>query len=396
MSKQPVRVSYVWCSGKDSHHDLRSKDKTLYLTAADAAKEPQALLDAGVFPEWNFDGSSTEQAKGLDTEILVRPVKAYKNVLPSYAADVKRFIVLCECFLPSGQPTKDNYRFLARQVFAEDKTNSKPWYGMEQEMVLVDIATNWPLGWPSLGFPAPQGPYYCGNGSKAAGSLGRKYHDKFYELALSMGLTISGTNAEVLPSQWEYQVGPCEGIDIGDQMIMSRWLYLRLLEDEGIDVDFRAKPFPQGDWNGSGLHTNFSTEATRAEGGIQAIYEYIDRLSKTVEIDVPFYGQDNNTRLTGAHETSRIDQFGFGVGTRGTSIRIPNQVNNEKKGYFEDRRPAADADPYLVAARLFASSLGLEATCLEAVTKRFRRDWMPTPTPQSTPLGPASGAKPSF
>lgn len=375
MTKQPVRVTYVWCSGKDSHHDLRSKDKTLYLTAEQVAKTPKELLEAGVFPEWNFDGSSTEQAKGLDTEILVRPVKAYKNVLPSSAPDIKRIIVLCECFLPNGLPTIDNYRYVARQVFAEDKTNSKPWYGMEQEMVLVDLSTSWPLGWPSFGFPSPQGPYYCGNGPKAA--LGRKYHDKFYELALAMGLTISGTNAEVLPSQWEFQVGPCEGIDIGDEMIMARWLYVRLLEDDGIDVDFRAKPFPQGDWNGSGLHTNFSTEATRAEGGIKAIYEYIDRLSKTVVGDIPFYGQENNQRLTGAHETSRIDQFGFGVGTRGTSIRIPNQVNNEKKGYFEDRRPAADADPYLVSARLFASSLGLEAKPLAQLTERLRRPWMP-------------------
>lgn len=376
MATQPVRVTYVWCSGKDSHHDLRSKDKTVYLTGEQAGAAPQELLDAGVFPEWNFDGSSTEQAKGVDTEILVRPVRAYKNVLPSYAADIKRFVVLCECYLPNGQPTADNFRYVARQVFAEDKSNSKPWFGMEQEMVLVDVQRSWPVGWPSFGFPPPQGPYYCGNGAKAA--LGRRHHDKFYELALSMGLKISGTNAEVLPSQWEFQVGPCEGIDAGDQLIMARWLYVRLMEDDGIDVDFRAKPFPQGDWNGSGLHTNFSTEATRAEGGIQAIYEYIDRLSKTVVGDIPFYGPENHLRLTGAHETSRIDEFGFGVGTRGTSIRIPNQVNNEKKGYFEDRRPAADADPYLVSARLFASSLGLEGKALASLAPRLRQKWMPS------------------
>ena len=153
MSTKPVRVTYVWCSGKDTHHDLRSKDKTMYLTEEQLAKTPQELVDAGVFPEWNFDGSSTEQAKGLDTEILIRPVRAWNNVLPTEAPQVRRYIVLAECFLPNGQPTADNTRFLARQVFAEDKIGYKPWYGMEQEMVLVDATKNWPVGWPHDGFP---------------------------------------------------------------------------------------------------------------------------------------------------------------------------------------------------------------------------------------------------
>jgi len=375
MADIPVRASYIWLSGRDTHHDIRGKDKTLYFTAAQVALPPQELLEKGAFPEWNFDGSSTEQAKGLDTEILVRPVRAFKNVLPTHAPSTVRFIVLCECFLPNGQPTPDNTRAVARSVFDEDKANHKPWFGIEQEMVLVDVEMQRPLGWPAHGYPAPQGPYYCGNGSAAA--FGRKYHDKFYELGLAMGLKLSGINAEVLPSQWEFQVGPCEGIEIGDHLVVARWLYIRILEEDGIDVDFRAKPFPDGDWNGSGLHTNFSTEETRAEGGLTKIMEYIERLSHTVKDDVPFYGAENNQRLTGHHETSRIDQFGFGVGTRGTSIRIPNQVNKEKKGYFEDRRPAADADPYLISARLFASATGMKAPKLDGMIPKLRKPWMP-------------------
>ena len=371
-----VRASYVWCSGGDSHHDIRGKDRTLTFTAEQMLLTPQEALAAGLFPSWNFDGSSTNQAKGLDTEIMIKPVSAFPSPFPTAAPDIRRFIVLCECFLPSGEPTPDNYRFVARTVFGADPKNLEPWFGMEQELVLVDAFTRHPIGWPQYGFPAPQGPYYCGNGANAA--FGRQYHDKFYELALSMGLKISGTNAEVLPSQWEFQVGPCVGIEAGDHLTVARWLYVRLLEGDRADVDFRAKPFPQGDWNGSGLHTNFSTTETRAEGGLSKIYEYIERMSKTVAHDIPFYGSDNNQRLTGAHETSRIDQFGFGVGTRGTSIRIPNEVNKEKKGYFEDRRPAADADPYLVSARLFASAVGIKAPILADLEEKLRHSWMPT------------------
>lgn len=370
-----VRATYIWLSGADTHHDIRGKDKTLYFSAEQLALTPAELIAAGVFAEWNFDGSSTNQAKGLDTEILVRPVRAFRSPLPTDVPQLPRFVVLCECFLPNGKPTPDNTRFLARQVFDEDKQGLAPWFGMEQEMVLMDAATKWPIGWAPGGYPEPQGPFYCGNGAHYA--LGRKHHDRFYDLALKMGLKISGTNAEVLPSQWEFQVGPCEGIEMGDHLVVARWLYVRMLEDDGIDVCFDAKPFPKGDWNGSGLHTNFSTSETRAAGGLSKIYEYIERLSKTVRGDIPFYGQENNQRLTGHHETSRIDQFGYGVGTRGTSIRIPNQVNNEKQGYFEDRRPAADADPYLVSARLFASALGLQAPGLKAIEASLRRPWMP-------------------
>jgi len=381
-----IRASYIWLSGKDTHHDIRGKDRTLYFSDAQLAMSLEELLRSDAFPEWNFDGSSTEQAKGLDTEILVRPVRVFPNVLPTSTPSLRRYIVLSECFLPNGQPTPDNTRYVARSVFEEDEKNLRPWFGMEQEMVLNDLETGRPLGWPTRGWPAPQGPYYCGNGSSVA--WGRKYHDKFYELALQMGLKISGTNAEVLPSQWEFQVGPCEGIEMGDHLVVARWLYVRLLEDENVDVDFRAKPFSDGDWNGSGLHTNFSTEETRAEGGMKAILEYIERLRNTVAQDVQFYGSDNNARLTGKHETSRIDQFAYGVGTRGTSIRIPNQVNKEKKGYFEDRRPAADADPYLVSARLFASSVGLKAPGLTKLESKFHKDWMPQ-TPQTAKVGAA-------
>lgn len=370
-TKQPVRVTYIWLGGKDAHHDIRSKDRTMYLTQEELLKPPKDLLADGLFPVWNYDGSSTGQAKGLDTEILLKPVNAFPCYLPRPSKKIPWILVLAECYLPCGEPTADNSRAMARQTF-EQLPDEHPWFGLEQEYFLLGRDGR-PYGWPERGFPAPQGPYYCSTGSQVA--WGREYVDQHYEICLEMGLNISGTNGEVTPAQWEFQVGPCEGLEMGDQIVVARWVLLRLLEKDGLDVEYRAKPI-LGDWNGSGLHTNFSTEATRAENGIEAIYQYIDRLRKTVRKDIVFYGAENNLRLTGRHETSKATDFTSGVGTRSTSIRIPNSVASERRGYMEDRRPASDADPYLVTSRLFASCIGLETPSLDVASPTFEQEWM--------------------
>jgi glutamine synthetase len=373
----PARASYIWISGKDTHHDIRGKDKTVYLTEDELKQTPDVLLAGGKFAVWNFDGSSTNQAKGLDTEILVTPVRAFLSSLPNAVPEIKWFVVLCECFLPSGEPTPDNTRYIARSVFDADKKSLRPWFGMEQEYVLMRRGR--PYGWPSFGFPGPQGPYYCGIGPAAV--YGRPLVERHYELCLAMGIKVSGINAEVMPGQWEFQVGPCEGIEMGDHLIVARWLFLRMLELESgegefLDVDYTAKPV-KGDWNGSGLHTNFSTSETREPEGLDAILRYIENLSHTVSKDIVVYGNDNNTRLSGHHETSRYDQFSYGVGTRGTSIRIPNAVKAERTGYMEDRRPAGDVDPYLVSARLFASAVNLSETeLIDKWCDEHRLPWM--------------------
>ncbi|KAG5507433.1 hypothetical protein JIQ42_07729 [Leishmania sp. Namibia] len=370
-NKQTVRVTYIWLSGKDAHHDIRSKDRTMYLSEEDVAKHPKDLLANGVFPVWNFDGSSTGQAKGLDTEILLKPVNAFPCCLPRPSSKIPWILVLAECYLPSGEPTSDNSRATAREAF-EQCPEEHPWFGLEQEYFITGRDGR-PYGWPDHGFPAPQGAYYCGTGSRTA--WGRKFCDQHYEVCLQMGLNISGTNAEVTPGQWEFQVGPCEGLEMGDQLTVARWVLLRLLEEEGLDADYHAKPI-HGDWNGSGLHTNFSTESTRAENGLDVIHQYIERLSTTVSKDIVFYGGENNKRLTGKHETSKVSEFSAGVGTRCTSIRIPNAVASEGKGYMEDRRPAGDADPYLVTSRLFASCIGLETPSLDLASPTHEKDWM--------------------
>merc|ERR1719171_1761520 len=185
-------------------------------------------------------------------------------------------------------------------------------WGMEQEYTLLDKDGH-PLGWPKGGYPGPQGPYYCAVGT--GNVFGREVVEAHYKACLFAGLEIGGTNAEVMPGQWEYQIGPCTGIDSGDQLMVSRYILKRVCEDFGVHVTLDPKPIP-GDWNGAGMHTNFSTEKMRKEGGLALIVDAIQRLGAKHAEHIAAYGEGNERRLTGLHETASIDSFSFGVANR--------------------------------------------------------------------------------
>ncbi|KAF2874409.1 glutamine synthetase [Massariosphaeria phaeospora] len=331
-----VIAEYVWIDGSNG---LRSKSKTLM-------KKVESLKD---LPEWNFDGSSTEQAPGDNSDVYLRPVAYYPD--PFRLGD--NVLVMCETWGADGKPNKYNFRHDAALLF-EAHASHEFWFGLEQEYTLLDFQ-GWPYGWPKNGFPAPQGPYYCGVGTGKV--FCRDIVEAHYKACLYANINISGTNAEVMPAQWEYQVGPCSDIELGDQLWMSRFLLHRVAEEFGAKVTFAPKPIP-GDWNGAGLHTNVSTKATREEGGMKAIEAAMEKLSKRQSEHMAVYGEDNRQRMTGAHETASYDKFTWGVANRGSSVRIPRETAAKGLGYFEDRRPASNGDPYQITGIIVETMCG--------------------------------------
>ncbi|KAK5120640.1 hypothetical protein LTR85_005998 [Meristemomyces frigidus] len=334
--KGAVIAEYIWI---DASGGTRSKCKTI-------KKVPESIKDLS---EWNFDGSSTGQAPGDNSDVYLRPVAMYPD--PFRLGD--NILVMCETWMSDGKPNAYNFRHDAAVLMEKNKSHEF-WFGLEQEYTLLD-AYGWPYGWPKNGFPAPQGPYYCGNGTGKV--FCRDIVEAHYKACLYAGLEISGTNAEVMPAQWEYQIGPCDGIDLGDHMWMSRFLLHRVAEEFGVKVTFAPKPIP-GDWNGAGLHSNVSTKEMRADGGMKHIEAAMEKLSKRHKEHMKVYGEGNEARMTGAHETASYDKFTWGIANRGASVRVNRACAEEGKGYFEDRRPASNADPYQITGMIVETLCG--------------------------------------
>ena len=330
-------VEYVWLGG---NNELRSKARVLNQSV-------NTIKDVAV---WNYDGSSTGQASGEDSEVVLLPVALFCD--PFRKNNHK--LVLCETYRPDGNPVMNNHRFWAKEVF-NSAIEAEPWFGLEQEYFMMTPNTGTPLGFDHA---ESQGQYYCSVGSQNA--FGREIAEEHLAACLYAGIKISGINAEVAPGQWEFQVGPCVGIEEGDHLWMARYLLERVGEKHGVIINYEPKPLI-GDWNGSGCHANFSTKYMR-EGhgnktGLDYIHAAIERLSLKHTEHMEVYGSHNRERLSGAHETSPYDQFSKGIANRGASVRIGNDVYRAKCGYFEDRRPGANCDPYIVSGMIFKTTV---------------------------------------
>jgi len=338
-------VEYIWIGGTGL--DIRSKCKTV----------KGAVTDIKQLSEWNYDGSSTGQAQTNNSELLIRPIALFDD---PFRGKPNKF-ALCETYHVDGKPTNTNYRHYARKIFDKGVDQFEPHFGVEQEYFMMKSIgggnnLSWPLGWPIGGFPRAQFQYYCGNG--ASNSYGRNLMDAHYKACLNAGVQIYGTNAEVAPGQWEFQVGTCKGIDLGDHHWMARFLLQRCGEYFDIDVEFSPKPI-KGDWNGTGCHCNYSNKLTMRPGGLEDVLKQVKKLDENHSTSIKLYGKTNSERLTGLHETSSMNKFSFGVANRGASVRIPRTTEADGCGYYEDRRPAGDIDPYIVTASIFS------ITCLD-------------------------------
>ncbi len=333
-----VKAEYIWIDGHKPTAKLRSKTKIF--------EGPVKSLDD--IPMWGFDGSSTMQAEGSDSDCMLKPV----YYLPDPIRGGDDILVMNEVRKPDGSIHESNTR--ARLVeIAEKHKDEDAWFGIEQEYTFFKGRS--PLGWPNGGYPAPQGPFYCGVGADEV--FGRDIVEDHMDICLQAGIQISGINAEVMPGQWEFQVGSLGPLEVSDQLWIARWVLYRIAENYGVNATLHPKPV-KGDWNGAGAHANFSTKPMRENGGLKIIESACEKLGRKHEEHIAVYGAHNEERLTGLHETCALHEFRYGVSDRGASIRIPMDTANNGKGYLEDRRPSANMDPYQVCAALIETTCG--------------------------------------
>ncbi len=347
-----IIVEYVWLDADDN---FRSKIRTM-----------SALYQF----DWNFDGSSTGQATTESSEVILKVVSQFNHPFINDG-----FLFLCATYDINGKPLSNNYYDKANEIFNTDNKCSelKPWFGLEQEYFMYD--KNLTINNKDYEFDPTLG---HNNSMNHSSSINNNYSkslkiinsNKFYcspinqdpdevkisiehlEACIKAGIRISGNNAEVVQHQWEFQIGPVEGIEAGNQLLMARYLLNIIASKYNKIVNYHPKPIKGV--NGSGCHINFSTKQMRDEkDGLTYIMNAIEKLKDNHSYHMENYGNDNNKRMTGLNETSSYDKFTWGVGSRNTSVRIGYDTFKNNKGYFEDRRPASNINPYLATSIIF-------------------------------------------
>lgn len=333
-----IKLEYVWLDGYTPEPNLRSKVKIVDY------EEIKNCLVLNNFPEWNFDGSSTKQAETGSSDCILKPVRHY------FVNHTSTIYIMCEVMNSDGTPHESNHR---SKLGSEQEDL---WFGFEQEYFIQKGVSEEVLGHDRR-FMEPQGKYYCGVGGNV---VGRNFVDQHTDMCLKYGIDITGINAEVALGQWEYQVFSKGNLKAGDDLWMSRYFLHKISEEYGYEINLHPKPLKYGEWNGSGLHANFSNDRMRNEGGEEYFKSIFTSFENRHKEHIESYGSDNNLRLTGNFETQSIDKFSWGVSDRGASIRVPKTTAENWKGYLEDRRPGSNADPYKIINEISISLNGTQ------------------------------------
>lgn len=372
-----VFVEYIWLDGNRItkrgpwegvlEPGIRTKTRNLILPDDDYRQLPNvgenipADQVKEIIKNWSFDGSSTGQATGDKSDCILKPVRVYYDYYRTKVDQINCYLVLCEVLSADGSPHPTN----TRAKVCEDPTQEYI-FAFEQEYFLFDsnsqpiLSKMYQNASDTFGGP-PQFGYYCGVGARYIHPDARKIADEHAIACLAAGISHEGINHEVAPGQCECQILGKGALAAADDLIIARYLLETTAERYGVIVNLHPKAMGPN-WNGSGMHTNFSNKTMREQGSkelLEAICESFrpkDRITKHIRA----YGSDNDLRLTGKHETQSIHTFSYGISDRGASIRIPisNVVNNYRNAYLEDRRPASNADPYQIV-QVIMESVGM-------------------------------------
>jgi glutamine synthetase len=299
----------------DGFNTTRSKTRIIKGRLISGQEERGIIFN---IDNWNTDGSSTGQGTTNKSDIILVPRIIFNDPFNISTDEIKYLLVMCDIFNIDGTPHSSNNRAklfnILSNIGEEKLIKEDPWFGIEQEYVIMDAITCKPYEWTTDTYTKKQGAFYCSSGGNVC--LGRKIAMEHMNACIKAGIAICGVNAEVAPSQWEFQIGICNPVEIGDHLWMARYILNRITENYGAYISYDPKPLGYL-WNGSGAHTNFSISRTRISNGIDAIHEIIKKLEIRHKDHMKVYGDGNERRLTGIHETSNIDTFTYGNCDRG-------------------------------------------------------------------------------
>ncbi|GAX81512.1 hypothetical protein CEUSTIGMA_g8940.t1 [Chlamydomonas eustigma] len=347
-----ILVEYVWLGSSGS--DLRSKSRVFDTRPSSVDDVPMIAVDGG-----SYDQHPEGQ------EVFLKPRKLFRD--PFRAGD--HLLVLCDSFKTNVnsslrnqnssctlEPSNSNSRAPCEETLNQASAHL-PIFAAEQEYCILASSTvpSSTPAWPYAHLPDPCKPYMSVPGLSEANKLktyasGRHLAERHLQACLHAGIKITETSQRTSPAArlWSYKLGPLLGVDLADQLWMSRFILLRLSEEEGLSVSF--DPTAVG---GAGARCNmkYSTSETRNPGGgLSCIQLHLELLESAHLLHLLAYSK--------GCVSSRSLGFEVGVGgSKEPTLVVPSKTLILKAGHYVDQRPPSNVDPYLAIMVLVSTTL---------------------------------------